>query len=144
MFSNDSKKIYTIVLALTVLVMGAFIWMAAALTAGEEPAGAEPETSAPVTGLRPAERESGAGAVRISEVMARNHTVYRDETGAFPDWIELENVSAEEVDLTGWKLSDEREGGWTFPETIIGPGEFLLICADGNNSADGSAPKGAG
>ena len=138
MFSNDSKKIYTIVLALTVLVMGAFIWMAAALTAGEEPAGAEPETSAPVTGLRPAEREGGAGAVRISEVMARNHTVYRDETGAFPDWIELENVSAEEVDLTGWKLSDEREDGWTFPETIIGPGEFLLICADGNNSADGT------
>ena len=140
MFADYSKKTYIIIiiLALTVLVMGAFVWMAAALTAGTEPPEAEPETAAPITGVLPAEKGEGAGAVRISEVMARNHSVLRDETGAFPDWIELENLSAEAVELTGWTLSDKRERGWTLPETVLGPGERLLIFADGKDSADGA------
>ena len=38
-----------------------------------------------------------AGKLRISELMAKNRSVLMDENGAFPDWIELENVSGEDI-----------------------------------------------
>ena len=57
-----------------------------------------------------------------------------DVEGGFSDWIELHNTSGEEVDLTGWHLTDneDQQDLWTFPdETTIGAGGYLLVLADG-------------
>lgn len=78
-----------------------------------------------------------AGKLRISELMAKNRSVLMDENGAFPDWIELENVSGEDISLAGFTISDgEDKDGWTFPEVTIGAGGRLLVYADGTDSTE--------
>jgi len=139
MFDSFGRKTYAIVLALTLLVMGAFIWTALCLTERSSPAAAGPDASPEtLTAAGPGEKASGAGAIRISEIMPRNHSVLRDETGAFSDWIELENLSGAEVELKGWRLADAREGGWTLPEVTLPAGERLVIFADGADRGEGT------
>lgn len=78
--------------------------------------------------------DEDAEKVRVSELMVKNRATLPDEDGDFPDWIELENVSSEPVELTGWRLSDsDRKPGWTFPETWLQPGERLVIFASGKD-----------
>ena len=88
---------------------------------------ASPETS-------PLPRDEDAEKIHISELMLRNRATLPDEDGDFPDWIELENVSDAAVELTGWRLTDKEEKtGWTFPKTLLGPGERLLLFASGKD-----------
>ncbi len=73
-------------------------------------------------------------ALIISEFMPANKTVLPDPEGEFRDWIEITNTSDEEMDLTGWFLSDNEENTtkYALPDLILGPGEFLLLyCGDG-------------
>lgn len=46
-----------------------------------------------------------------------------------PDWIELYNAGTASVDLTGYGLSDDSKQPflYTFPETVIQPGEYLIV-----------------
>ena len=46
-----------------------------------------------------------------------------------PDWIELHNAGTASVDLTGYGLSDDSKQPflYTFPETVIQPGEYLIV-----------------
>lgn len=78
----------------------------------------------------------GADSLRISEVMAKNHTVYSASDGSFPDWVEIENLSPVSVALEGWYLSD-REGsyGCALPSVTLEAGQRLLILADGKPSS---------
>lgn len=77
-------------------------------------------------------------AIIISEVMPKNRATIRDIDGGFPDYIELFNISDKNVSLGGWKLSDKRGGGgWSFPDTEIAPGQYLLVFADGKNTLSG-------
>ncbi|MCC6462940.1 MAG: CotH kinase family protein [Saprospiraceae bacterium] len=46
------------------------------------------------------------GPVVINELMATNATTAADEQGDFDDWIELYNNSGQQVDLSGYYLSD--------------------------------------
>lgn len=70
----------------------------------------------------------------ISEIMAKNTASVMDNTGNFPDWIELENVSDAPVELAGFTLADgEDEDGWALPVYTIAPGELLVIYADGTD-----------
>lgn len=72
--------------------------------------------------------------VLISELMAKNKAMLRDEDGDFSDWLELENSSDGLVDLTGWQLSDSlSKPGWLIPERVLAPGERLLVFADGKD-----------
>ncbi|MBP0962153.1 MAG: CotH kinase family protein [Oscillospiraceae bacterium] len=76
--------------------------------------------------------------VYISEVMAKNRATVRDDDGDFPDYIELHNCSDKSVSLADWKLSDKRGGkAWTIPDVDLGPGEYLIIFADGKNRVSG-------
>lgn len=85
-----------------------------------------------------AEIRRDADAVRISEVMAKNRSVLLDAFGAFSDWIELENISDHDVDLSGWHISDGGDGlGWEFPETILPAGQRLLVFASGRDCREG-------
>ena len=46
--------------------------------------------------------DESAGKIRVSELMVKNRATLPDEDGDFPDWIELENVSGDTVELSGW------------------------------------------
>ena len=75
-----------------------------------------------------------ADKIRISEYMSKNRGTLRDENGNFSDWIELENYSAETVDLSGWSISDsENPEGWKIPDVKLAAGERIVLYADGKD-----------
>ena len=80
-------------------------------------------------------------SVLINELMASNSSTIQDPQGEYDDWIELLNVTNQEIDLTGHYLSDEPNNPrkWQFPAgTRIPANGFLLVWAD----EDGMAPEG--
>jgi hypothetical protein len=97
------------------------------------PAGAEHDVfvlkiSAPVADSTP---------VIINEFMAANQTTIQDPQGEYDDWIELMNVSNQEVDLSGIYLSDKESDlrKWAIPKgTTLAPGAFLIVWADGDTA----------
>jgi hypothetical protein len=79
--------------------------------------------------------------VIISELMAANITTLADDQGEYDDWIELRNVTDQEVELTGRYLSDEPNNPrkWQFPAgTKIPADGYLVVWAD----EDGKATNG--
>lgn len=77
------------------------------------------------------------GSVIINEIMASNGDSYVDSLGASPDWIELKNVSDEDIDLSGLCLSDGKKtlDKFVFPEGAVLPaGGFLVICCSGEEA----------
>ena len=79
------------------------------------------------------------GAVVINEVMASNHITLRDSLGAYSDWIELYNTSSQDVQLAGWTLTDDvyDRCKFTFPDTILPAGGYLIVFASGAEITDG-------
>ena len=69
-------------------------------------------------------------SIRINEVSSSN-TLFFDEDGDSPDWIELHNYGSSEISLNQWTLTDIEEDNnpWTFPNISIEPNDFLLIWA---------------
>lgn len=72
--------------------------------------------------------------VYINEFMAENDRAHPDESGAYPDWIELYNAGEVDVDLTGWTITDDLDeserhaiGALTLPA-----GGTLVLYADGS------------
>ncbi len=94
------------------------------------------DTGAPETGAA----ESGASwdtnmpaDLAINELMADNTASWSPDGASWPDWIELYNPGAEDVDLLGWSLSDDPDQPAlsVIPEALVVPaGGFLLLCAD--------------
>ncbi len=74
-------------------------------------------------------------AVYISEFVASSDTSFKDQFGAYPDWIELHNSSDVAVNLENWGLSDDvlAPGKWKFPSIEIAAGEYLIVFASGND-----------
>ena len=69
----------------------------------------------------------------INEFMASNATAFADESGEYDDWIELANPNYEDVDISGWYISDDLEDATKFeiPEGTVLPAEgFLILWAD--------------
>lgn len=69
--------------------------------------------------------ETGGRTVLINEVCAKNLTGLTDADGNTGDWVELINLSGQDISLDGWGLSDDpdRPFRWTFPEgTTLGAG----------------------
>ena len=79
--------------------------------------------------------------VVLNEVMASNNSTLADPQGEFDDWIELRNITDQEVDLTGRYLSDEPNNPrkWAFPvgTTIPADGYLIVWCDE-----DGLATTG--
>ena len=75
--------------------------------------------------------------VVISEFQASNDTTLADEDGEFTDWIEVHNTGLEAADITGWHLTDDNTNlsQWQFPETALGPDEFLVVFASNKDRA---------
>lgn len=73
--------------------------------------------------------------VIISEVMASNRSTLADEDGAYSDWIELHNPSAQAVDLNGWYLTDSASTltKWPLPAVTLDGGAYLVVFASNKN-----------
>ncbi len=69
--------------------------------------------------------------VVINEIMSSNNNTVQDEDGDYPDWIELYNTTASDIDLKDWILSDDwdDEEKWIFPSITIPAKGFLLVFA---------------
>ena len=68
----------------------------------------------------------------INEFLADNETVNQDEAGEYDDWVEIYNGGAGTVNLGVMDLTDDLADStqWTFPDTTLGPGGFLLVWCD--------------
>ena len=76
----------------------------------------------------------------INELMADNDVTVEETSDGYSDWIELYNSGPESLNLTGMYLNDNptSPGYWQFPNgTMIGPGEFLIVWADGKTELGG-------
>lgn len=71
--------------------------------------------------------------VVINEVCSLNGNIIRDGVNDCSDYIELYNVSEEEINLAGWYLSDDETSPkkYQIPGGVIAPGEYLLFYANG-------------
>lgn len=78
-------------------------------------------------------KDPTAGDVVINEIMSINSSTVADQNGEFDDWIELFNLSANNIDVSGYYLSDKSSNllKWQIPSgtTISGNG-YLIIWAD--------------
>ena len=78
--------------------------------------------------------------VQIQEYMASN-TLYPNANGVCTDWVELYNASDADIDIGGFKLTDEsRKARYTVPAGTILPGRgyYVIYClrSGGNEYAD--------
>lgn len=82
-------------------------------------------------------------ALTINEFQASNSTTIADESGAYPDWIELYNAEPEALDLAGFTLSNDLETPalHTLGALSVEAGGYLLLWADGD-VADGDQHLG--
>ncbi len=80
----------------------------------------------------------GERDVRILRVMTSNPGVCMPVAGQYMDWVEVANLSAEPVQMRGWRLSSgiDIRSGCVFPEMMLQPGESAVVYA-------GSRPAGA-
>ena len=81
--------------------------------------------------------------VLINEVANTNQKFFEDEEGDFPDWIELYNAGATDVNLAGYSLTDNAGtwDQWIFPDTVLGASERLIVYASGKNRNCLSCPE---
>ena len=83
--------------------------------------------------------ELTSGELVINEFMADNDAVVQDPSGEYDDWIELYNNSNTSISLNGYFLTDESADltQWIFPDTSIGPNEYLIVWADDDEGQPG-------
>ncbi len=75
------------------------------------------------------------GQIQINEVMTSNKGSVPDETGDFPDWIEVYNNTDKSLDISGFGLADEliSAAKWTFPEgSVIQPRGYIVVFCSGD------------
>ena len=75
----------------------------------------------------------------ITEVMSSNKSAYPDETGAYPDWVEITNTGSAAQSLKGVGLSDRDDRVlFIFPEMTLEAGARVIVfCDDTNKSQAG-------
>lgn len=98
--------------------------------------GTEPDPEPGETRNNP--RSPDPGDLVINEIMIDPDAV-SDESG---EWVELWNLSDDWVDAEGYRLADDGVDDYTFEETssgslVVGPGAYLVICADPSRSDNG-------
>jgi hypothetical protein len=73
--------------------------------------------------------------VLINEVCSKNNSVLLDAEGDSPDWLELYNAGASDVDLEDFYLSDDTAHLelWELPSIDLQAGEHLLIFCSGKD-----------
>lgn len=73
---------------------------------------------------------SGNANLRVTEAMSSNRSAFPDETGAFPDWVELTNTGSDPINLKGYGLSDRADKiTFVFPDITLAAGEHVIVFA---------------
>ncbi|MCB9472830.1 MAG: CotH kinase family protein [Candidatus Delongbacteria bacterium] len=83
--------------------------------------------------------DPAADSLRIVEFMASNSSTISDGQGDFDDWLELVNGSQHTLQLAGVALSDSPSQPlrYLLPDTLLGPGERLLVWCDNDTQDPG-------
>ena len=79
-------------------------------------------------------------SIVINELMPKNSSFGSDQDDEFDDWIELFNLSNEDIDISGFYLTDSKNDltKWKFPDsTILGKNSYLIVWADGDSTQVG-------
>ncbi len=84
----------------------------------------------------------GESVIVINEIFATAGAEYVDDDGDTADWVELTNLGAAAVSLAGWQFTDDADvaAKWTFPETTLAAGDFLVIFASGKDRVEPGMP----
>lgn len=72
-------------------------------------------------------------SVVINEILPKNSQNGMDQEGEYDDWIELYNLAGEELDISGFYLTDSKKNPtkWKFPQgTTIPANGYLIVWAD--------------
>lgn len=73
---------------------------------------------------------SGDTNLRITEAMSSNRSAFPDETGAFPDWVEITNTGDSPINIKGYGLSDRADKiTFVFPDLTLAAGEHVIVFA---------------
>ena len=82
------------------------------------------------------EGQLNPGDIVINELMASNVDVVADADGAYDDWIELLNTTANELSLEGLYLSDDATNlsKWALPNQVLQAGSYFIIWADSEDA----------
>lgn len=86
------------------------------------------------------EKDPVVKSVVINELMSVNTTIIADQNGEFDDWFELYNLTAADIDMSGYYLSDNNTkiSKWKLPPgTTIKGGGYLIIWADKDTTQAG-------
>ena len=80
--------------------------------------------------------------IRINELVASN-SIFQDEDGDTPDWIELYNYGSSPVSLINWSISDEEDDNnpWVFPGIILNEDEYMLLWASNKDRGQLTYPR---
>jgi hypothetical protein len=80
----------------------------------------------------------------ITEFVANNDASLLDGDDIPSDWIELYNAGDEQLDLTGWYLTDDADDTtkWPFPDVDLDAGRYLVVFASGHVGGDYVDPAG--
>jgi hypothetical protein len=79
-------------------------------------------------------------SIVINELTPKNSKYGSDQNGQFDDWIELYNLSNQDLDISGFYLTDSKKEltKWKFPEgTILGRNGYLIVWADSDTTQTG-------
>jgi len=74
------------------------------------------------------------GELAITEVMPSNDRYLRQSDGKYYDWLEVKNISEQEVELSSYYLSDDSDSlrWFQLPQGTLAPGERItVICSGG-------------
>ncbi len=76
----------------------------------------------------------------ISEIMPSNRSAVTDETGEYPDWVELWNSTDSPMNLKGLGLSDRSDSiRFLFPDvTLPADGRVIVFCSNTNQAEPGA------
>ena len=126
--AGHNKDIIMIAVIGVVVIALAFIWQSVN-TDGFNLTDKTAEEAQTVTEIH------GVDVVRINEVMSANDSAYYTEAGETSDWVEIINTSETNVNLTGYVLAQETDSTdrFIFPETVLGPGEAVVVFCDNMN-----------
>jgi len=72
----------------------------------------------------------------INEFMAKNESTIQDNVGLYSDWVELYNNSNEDINLSGYYLSDDLSNStkWAIPDISIEANSFYVFWCSGDTS----------
>ena len=80
--------------------------------------------------------------LRFNEAQPSN-SLFFDEDGDTPDWLELYNAGTDTVSLNGWTVTDDilQPTKWTFSNVMLAADSYLLIWASGKDRSAIGVPR---